>query len=181
MVGPKRLWGKKKRFALIGVAVAVLVLVGWLLWPEPTPKELTLYMQIVRSEVVNGKTNFLFRVEGAGKCPILINRIWYVDVYENSLPDPDILDDHVHREFCTGPPVHPPDRGWKVRANAYVLRRNNVVSTLYWVTRDTWRLHSGGATQSVLSLAKTMWRGHSMTAINDEVITSELITNTPPH
>jgi hypothetical protein len=87
----------------------------------------------------------------------------------------------VHREFCTGPPVHPPNRGWKVRANVYVLRRNNVVSTLYSVTRETWRLHHSRSNQSLWSLAKTLWQGSSMTAINNEVITSELITNTPPH
>jgi hypothetical protein len=65
MVGPERLSGKKKRFALIGVAVGVVVAVAWLVWPDRSPKNLKLRLKFLRTEVVDGKTKVLFEVQGA--------------------------------------------------------------------------------------------------------------------
>ena len=186
-VGPKRLWGKKKRFALIGVAVAVLVGVGWLVWPDRT-QDLGLRLKIVRYAVQDGTPGVLFRVEGAENYEILVTGYSFCPGGNSPHSTFGIHNYTAGREFFVSDPqsyMDVGDKGWRLQADAWVLpSHQSKFSKLVAVTRDAWRARNAGYDTihpSFFSTAKFFWNANSRHILSQQTLTSELITNTPHH
>lgn len=177
--------------------VGLVVVVAWSVWPE-RHKDLTLRLKFVRSEVVDGKPKLLFKVEGAEQYEVFINGFWYVHGDDHStplIPNISLLPDYLlkRRQFYADPPRYSPyyppstpnDQTWKMRCNAQVLVDDRKLSKLWWVAKNTWTLRQESH-NSIVYVAKYLWRNSPRRNISEQTITSELITsdlttNTPPH
>lgn len=72
-----------------------------------------------------------------------------------------------------------------MRCNAQVLVDDRKLSKLWWVAKNTWTLRQESH-NSIVYVAKYLWRNSPRRNISEQTITSELITsdlttNTPPH
>lgn len=169
--------------ALIVIVVGLLVGLAWLVWPESPPKDPTLRLKFVKSEVVDGKTKLLFRVEGAEKYAILIRGFRYL--HDNDQPEPLTLTVPVftslnrEREFYADPPQYSPlnVEGWKLQANVSVMRSDHNLYALYGVIRYTWHIQKQSGS-SVFSAAKLLW-DYPTHSVSEQTITSEVLTNVP--
>ncbi len=169
--------------ALIVMLVGVLVGLAWLVWPEPSPKNLKLRLKFLRTELVDGKTKVLFEVQGAERYEIHL--VAFIYFYRND----GFSVSHVfkNRIVYTEPPQHYPeapqhwteasflnDQGWKVRADLEIILHKSKFFKLPRVIKDTWEFrHSGG---SLFSIAKEFWRGVDSRQVID-VYASDVITN----
>jgi hypothetical protein len=142
MVGPKRLWSKKKRFALIGVAVVAMVGLAWLVGPG-TSKDLTLRLKLVKTGIEDG-TPVLFRVEGAEPYEVHIKTLRYLLGQKHVSSLPSFTLDLGAREFWSAPATEyyadVGDQGWQLEANVYVVvpEKNNI-GKVSRVLKDAWR------------------------------------------
>jgi lipopolysaccharide export system protein LptC len=167
--------------ALIVIVVGVLIGVAWLMWPEPTPKNLTL--KCVRSEVVDGKNKLLFRVEGAERYAIFIKSFLYLHGNAQPVFQGSTFSLYgyleTNRQFYADPPSysHNNDQGWTMQANVCVVSKDKSLSKLCWVIRTTWSLRKRSPL-SMFSIAKSLWKGPTI-VISEQIITSEVITNCP--
>lgn len=57
---------------LIVILAGILFVAAWLVWPEPTPKDINLRLKFVGSGDLGGKAFGLFRVEGAERYDIIV-------------------------------------------------------------------------------------------------------------
>jgi hypothetical protein len=186
-VGTIRFSGKAKlRLAFIGIIVVLLLGLAWFLWLE-RPKDLTLRLKVVRNEVVDGRSRFLLRVEGARPYEVDITSLRYLRGQDPS-PPYGTFSLHYYssaREFFVDTPQYYSSWGnqaWKLQADVVVLAPEKTLSKVNRVIKDTWRLPKGlpkyGSTpRSRLALAKYLWQLNPKTVISKQVVTSELITN----
>jgi hypothetical protein len=175
--------------ALFVIIVGVLAGLAWLVWPESPPKNLTLRLKFVRSEVVVGNTKLLFRVEGADKYEILIQGCRYVS--SNYLPPSDgrepadtLFDPfyfYTAREFHVDQPKSSPfnDEGSKLQAIVCVVVHESKFSKLRRVAKDALAFRKPFGFP-FFSLAKFLWQSNERHCISHQVITSDVVTNAPP-
>src|SRR5262249_5645740 len=152
--------------ALIVILVGVLVGLAWLVWPEPSPKNLKLRLKFLRTELVDGKTKVLFEVQGAEKYEI--DLVAFIYFHRNhGLPVNFVFKNRI---VYTEPPQHDPeapqhwteasflnDQGWKVRADLEIILHESKFLKLPMVIKDTWEFRRSGG--SLFSIAKELWRG----------------------
>lgn len=172
------------------ILAVVFLFVVWIVWPEQ-PKDLTLHLKFVKSEVVDGKMQFWFRVEGAKKYEIYILSFNYIR--GDAKPSPDLLDPVVGdmslqpliigREFYAPHPRYSPlltnYEGCRLEADISIVKAHeSKLSKVRRVITDTWkyRKQMGGT----LSTAKINWQLHPPQLISRQTITSDVITNIPP-
>jgi hypothetical protein len=170
--------------ALLVIIVGLLIGVAWLVWPE-RPKDLTLRLKFV-SEVVDGP---LFRIEGADKYEIFVKGYAYVQAnappfstnsIEFSFQNPPFRSREIHADDLQANSVISKE-GWQMQADVMVLVPDDKFTTACDVIKDTWRMRKRIKT-SIFSTAKFLWTGYPhMHVISEQIITSEVITNIPPH
>lgn len=203
-MGSKRFWSKKKRFALIGVAVAVLVVVGWLKWPE-RPKDLTIHLKCLGNQVwPAGKTleskllfltqtrTFLFRLQGADGYDVFIVP---GSVYVCGEVRPRTVDLHKvelqvysEREFFLEPRQYysfASNQTWKLQADIVVLPHGNKsnLARFFLAVKEASKIsistiRGNSKHPPFLTTVKFIWNDTSKHPVSMQTISSELITNT---
>jgi hypothetical protein len=173
--------------ALIVIIVGVLVGLAWLVWPGT---DLTLRLKLVRTGIEDGKTGVLFRVEGAEQYELHIENFRYLLGRKPASSLPSLTLDLGTREFwATAAPEYYADvgdQGWQVQASVFVIgpAKKNIRKAL-WAIRNAWPEYRfwrrTAKPVSFLSLAKSRWNYNGNLILSRQTITSELITNTPPH
>jgi len=186
-VRPIRFWGRKLRLAFIGILVLLLLALAWLLRPVRVT-DLTLRLKVVGNEVVDARSQFLFRVEGAQGYAVEITTLRYLRGEDPSPPYGTFSLHHYSssREFLVDAPQYYSSWGnqaWKLQTDVVVLAPEKTLSKLKRVIKDTWHRGKGLPTYgnshwSRLALAKYLWRLNPKRVISEQVTTSELITNT---
>jgi hypothetical protein len=171
---------------LIGVAVVVLVGLGWVLLAG-RPKDLKLRLKFVRSEIVNGTNKFLFKIEGADQHEVCVAGFWYVANEKLSSSNGVFAFTNYSRPiwgrlFLVNAPQYSPNaKGLRLQADVGVFSpdKNNPGKALR-VIKDAWD-DSSRDRLSYFSTAKAYWQNKAMGLISEQTLTSDLITNTPPH
>jgi len=163
------------------IIAMVFLFVVWIVWPA-RHKDLTLRLRFIRSEVVNGQTKLLFRVEGAEQYQIFIKGFLYIRGNDQPVQRyPFSLHNYqqIGRQFYADPPLysHNNDQGWKMQAGVSVVAQDKSLTRLYDVIKTSWLFHKNQPLP-IFSLAKVLWKLPTP-PMSEQVITSDLITNCP--
>lgn len=159
--------------ALIVIIVGVLVGLVWLVWPERSER---LTLKFVRSEVIDGNSKLLFRLEGADQYRVFIKGFFYIHGDDQTLV---ALNGQTGRQFYAEPLLYSENGPiTQMRAGVFVLVLDTNFSRFYWCIRDAWSLRKESKLP-ILSHAKSLWQ-RSVRVVSNETITSDVFTNTPP-
>jgi hypothetical protein len=171
----------RKRWLLITLIVIMVGVLGCSLWLmlAGRPKDLNLRLKFVRSEVVDGKSKLLFRLEGADQYDIYIKGFFYLHGNNPQIRTLVALNGQNTRQFYADPlslsENSDPITNLKAGVFVSVLDRN--FSRGYWAIKDSWSLRKERKLP-MFSLAKSLWK-RPLRAVYDGIITSDVITNAP--